>query len=130
MSSLEDVIKEIWNKYASSIVARDINSWISLWIDEGIQMPPNAPPNSGKETIQTFTKELMNNNPISKMVINSEEVREAGDWGFSRGNYWFEITPKEEEKVKVNGKFLTILEKQDDGSWKIARDIFNYNAPL
>jgi len=35
----------------------------------------------------------------------------------------------EGEKVKISGKFLTVFEKQIDGSWKIARDIFNYNAP-
>ncbi len=65
-----------------------------------------------------------------KVAIDTEEVRETSDWGFARGTYSFEITPKEEgEKIRSSGKFLTILEKQDDGSWKITRDIFNYNAP-
>jgi ketosteroid isomerase-like protein len=65
------------------------------------------------------------------MTINCEEVREVSDWGFSHGTYTFELTPKEEgEIIRGSGTFLTVLEKQDDGSWKIARDIFNYNAPF
>ncbi|UCE14590.1 MAG: nuclear transport factor 2 family protein [Candidatus Heimdallarchaeota archaeon] len=129
MTSLKDEIENLWKEYASSVVAGDIDRWISLWVDDGIQMPPDAPPNIGIEMIRTSAKNMMENMPASKMVINSEEVREVGDWGFSRGNYWFETGP-EGETVRVNGKFLTIWEKQDDGSWKIARDIFNFNAPL
>ncbi len=129
MTSLKDAIDDIWKQYASSVATGDIDSWISLWIDDGIQKPPDAPPNIGKEKIRVFIKNFMDSVPVTKMVINSEEVREADDWGFSRGNYWFEMTSEEGETVKIEGKFLTILEKQEDGSWKIARDIFNFNAP-
>ncbi len=127
---MKDSIDSLWKEYAAAVVASDIERWISLWIDKGIQMPPNAPVNIGKEKIKAFTQTLMNGPPVSKMVVNSEEVRETSDWGFSRGNYWFEMTPKEGETVKVIGKFTTIFEKQEDGSWKIARDCFNYDTPL
>ena len=126
MTSLKDAIKEIWNQYTSTLIAGDLDRWITLWIDDGIQMPPGAPPNIGKETIYAFVGGYP---PVTEMVVNSEEVREAGDWGFSRGNYWLVMAPKEGETVKAEGKFLTVFEKQADGSWKIARDIFNYNAP-
>jgi len=130
MTSLKDAINEVWNTYASAITDGDMDRWITLWIDDGIQMPPDAPANVGKEKIQTFLQELMNLFQW-KMTINNEEIREAGDWGFARGTYTVELTPKEEGKtLKGSGKFLTILERQDDGSWKIARDCFNYNAPL
>jgi uncharacterized protein (TIGR02246 family) len=40
------------------------------------------------------------------------------------------ITPKDgSEPIPVDGKYLTIFEKQSDGSWKIYRDIFNSNVP-
>jgi len=129
MVSLKDEVQKIWKKYASAVVDGDSDRWITLWIDDGIQMPPGAPPNVGKEKIRIYIKNMMTSTPISEMVINSEEVRESGEWGFSRGNYWIIITPEEGEKVKISGKFLTVFEKQIDGSWKIARDIFNYNAP-
>jgi ketosteroid isomerase-like protein len=65
------------------------------------------------------------------MAINCEEIKETTDWGYATGTYTFEMTPKKGgAPIKGFGKFLTILEKQKDGSWKISRDIFNYNAPL
>jgi ketosteroid isomerase-like protein len=64
------------------------------------------------------------------MTIKIEEVRVAGDWAFSRGTYAFTVIPKAEGEIeKGDGKYLSILEKQDDGSWKLARDCFNLNEP-
>jgi len=40
------------------------------------------------------------------------------------------MTPKAGGKtIKLDGKYLTILERQADGSWKIAIDCFNSNVP-
>jgi ketosteroid isomerase-like protein len=40
------------------------------------------------------------------------------------------MTPKEGgETTSYSGKFLDILVKQADGSWKIAIDCHNYNEP-
>jgi uncharacterized protein (TIGR02246 family) len=130
MTSLKDAINEIFDQYASTLGAGDIDSWISLWIDDGIQMPPDVPSNIGKEKIREYNRKTLDLFQF-KMTVNTEEVRETSDWGFARGTYTFELTPKGEgEIIKGSGKFLTVLEKQDDGSWKIARDIFNFNAPL
>ena len=62
-------------------------------------------------------------------VINNEEVQVAGDWAFSRGTYTLSITPKAGgEEIFIDGKYMTILKRQTDGSWKIHRDIFNSNV--
>lgn len=130
MGNLKDAINEVFNTYASALTAGDMDRWITLWVDDGIQLPPDAPPNIGKEKIYSFVKSLVDIFEW-KMTINNEEVRETSDWGFARGNYTVELTPKGEgKKLKGTGKYLTVLEKQDDGSWKIARDSFSYNAPL
>ncbi len=53
-----------------------------------------------------------------------------GDRAYSHGSYEFEMSPKEGGKTKsCFGKFLDILEKQVDGSWKIAIDCHNYDTP-
>jgi ketosteroid isomerase-like protein len=64
------------------------------------------------------------------MVIQTEEVRILGDRAYSHGTYTFDMTPKEGGATSsVSGKFLDILEKQADGSWKIAIDCHNTNEP-
>ena len=92
-------------------------------------MPPDNPVVIGKENIKAGLQssfDVFN----WKMTIDGEEVQAAGDWAFARGNYTYTLTPKEEGKtIKGNGKYLSILAKQADGSWKFARDCFNNNAP-
>jgi ketosteroid isomerase-like protein len=40
------------------------------------------------------------------------------------------MTPKEGgQTIRGRGKFLSILKKQADGSWKFAIDCFNDNTP-
>jgi uncharacterized protein (TIGR02246 family) len=134
-SEVEDVeadisaINNILDQYASSINAGDLDLWISLWADNGIQMPPNAPAVIGKGQLRA-ENESMFGEFILKMVITNKEVRVAGDLAFVRGTYTFSLTPKAGgETVMTDGKYLSIVERQADGSWKFARDCFNDNAP-
>jgi ketosteroid isomerase-like protein len=53
-----------------------------------------------------------------------------GDQAYSHGTYEFDMASKEGGETRsYSGKFLDILEKQVDGSWKIAIDCQNYNMP-
>jgi uncharacterized protein (TIGR02246 family) len=123
-------VYELWNEYAAAVNAGDFERWISLWSDEGIRMPPGAPRLVGKEQIRREMRPLFDLFDTSRMIINTEEVRILGDRAYSHGAYEFEITPKAGGETKsYSGKFLDILEKQVDGSWKIAIDCHNYNMP-
>ena len=57
-----------------------------------------------------------------------EEIVLAGEWAYVRGSYAFQVTPKVGgETAEEKGKFLYILTKSRDDSWKIARGIWNGN---
>ena len=122
-------IKDLMNQYGAAINAGDLDLWISLWADNGIQMPPNAPTVIGKEQIRAKYESIF---PvfIFNMVVITKEVRTAGDLAFARGTYTLSLTPREEgEIINIDGKYLSILERQADGSWKFSRDCFNNNSP-
>lgn len=122
-------VNEIWSQYSSSLNSGDIDAWLSLWTDDGIQMPPNSPPVVGKEKIRARNKAVLDQFTFD-MGITNEEVRLAGDWAYARGTYAATLTPKQAgEVIFIDGKYMTILERQPDGSWKIHRDIFNSNVP-
>ena len=122
-------VYELWNEFAAAATAGDMERWLALWSDDGIQMPPGAERQVGKEQIRREVQPRFDLYD-QKMTIDLEEVRILGDWAFSHGTYKFALTPKEGgETSNGSAKFLTILAKQDDGSWKIVIDCFNYNAP-
>jgi len=122
-------INELWNQYASAVTAGDLDLWISLWTDNGIQMAPDAAAVIGKEQIRAKYESIFPQF-IFKMAITNKETRVAGDWAYARGTYTLSMTPKAGgETINIDGKFLTILKRQVDGSWKIFRDCFNSNVP-
>jgi uncharacterized protein (TIGR02246 family) len=124
-----EAINEIWNQYILGANTSDLELWLSLWDENGIRMAPDDPAAFGKEQIRAQMEPLFGQFN-TEIAINNEEVQIAGDWAFSRGAFILSLTPKVGgETTKFEGKYLSILERQADGSWKIARDCFNYNAP-
>jgi uncharacterized protein (TIGR02246 family) len=123
-------VYELWNEWAAAAHAGDLERWMSLWIDDAMQMAPDAPPRVGKEQIRAANQPSFDLFIMSNMVVDTGEVRILGDQAYSHGTYTFDMAPKEGGKTtSYSGKFLDILVKQTDGSWKIAIDCHNYNEP-
>ncbi|MBF9058444.1 DUF4440 domain-containing protein [Rhodobacterales bacterium HKCCSP123] len=114
----EAAIREIWSAYSAARVAGDAEAWLGLWDTDGIRMPPGVPA-VDYATFAPGTPERFADAPDS-MNIMAEEVVVAGDWAYSRGTFTVNDA--------VEGKFLTIFRRQDDGSWRIFRDAFNFNS--
>jgi len=129
---VSDVAKvhKLWDEYIDCMHTGDFERWMSLWIEDGIQMAPDAPRRVGAEQIREAMQPGFDLFIMSNTIINTEEVRILGDQAYSHGTYTYDMAPKEGgETMFISGKFLDILEKQVDGSWKIAIDCHNYNQP-
>ena len=121
-------IKEMLNRYALITNAGDWDRWISLWADDGVQMPPDDPARIGKEQIRAGMKPLFDQLNLDIVIQSIEDARIYGDLGFTRCIYTLKATPKaggETIDVMPEGKALTLYERQPDGSWKIVCDCFN-----
>ena len=101
-----------------------------LFGEDAVQMPPNAPTNRGRATIHAWFKAFMD--PFrAEFALEVEEVRAAGDWAFERGAYQLRLSLKAGgSAIQDTGKYITIYQKQPDGAWFIARDIWNSSIPL
>jgi len=69
-------VYELWNEYAAAANDGDMERWIALWIDDGIQMPPGAPRRVGREQIRREMQLLFDHFDTRKMIIQPEEVRD------------------------------------------------------
>ncbi|WP_163886988.1 YybH family protein [Aliiruegeria sabulilitoris] len=118
MAADEAAILDIWSSYSAARVAGDAESWLNLWDKEGIRMPPGVPA-VDFATFAPGTPERFANAPAS-MEIKAEEVMILGDYAYSRGTFTVNNA--------VEGKFLTIFRRQEDGTWRIYRDAFSMNA--
>jgi uncharacterized protein (TIGR02246 family) len=122
-------VNAIWDQYASSLNAGDVDRYMALWADDAMQLPPGSPPIVGKETLRAGLESEVDLFTFD-MAITNEEVQVSGDLAVARGTYTATVTPKDGgEAIPIDGKYMTLLKRQPDGSWKIYRDIYNSNVP-
>ena len=65
-------------------------------------------------------------NMVTSFVIELDEINVLGDFAFARGRYTCDYTV-EYAQPRTDGKFLSILKRQKDDSWKFYIDCFNSN---
>jgi len=127
-------IQRVMDAYTATIDAGDLDAWLALWEPGGVQMPPGAPMRTGITAIRVGMEPALTQFD-DEIYINMLEATVAGEYAFARGTYTLVMTPKLDRRGEfgdlsvVDGKFLTVLHHEPDGSWKIYRDIFNANNP-
>ncbi len=133
MSSYESdvaAINELYDQYCLASNEDDIDHFMSLWDDDAIRMSPDLPAFVGKEMVRSYFETLFEKSTGIIAIYGETEVQVAGDMAFSRGTYTVSLSPKAGgPATHIDGKWLDILKRQTDGSWKIYRDCVNFNAP-
>ena len=126
----EDVaaIKARFDEYAQFLLSGDWDAFVSLFIENAVVMPPNEPILQGREAIKTSEEASP---PIQEFMIPVVEVDGRGDIAYVRGSYSLKIEMEGvPEPIQDSGKYISILRKQEDGSWLFAVDIWNSDMPL
>ncbi len=124
-----EAINQLPATFAAALNAGDLDGIMAGFTDDAVRMPPNAPAIIGKESIRSLMQTNLEQNTY-QLDNPPEEVQVSGDLAFARGTYTVTVTPKAGgESIQREGKYLVIFQKQADGSWKIARDIWNSDNP-
>ena len=122
-------IRQVWVDYAHYGETGNLEGWMALWMPGGIKMSPGKPPIVGLDAIRAATG-VGKSSATVVLSIDPQEITVLGDWAYTWGLYTKDVTPAGGGATShVDGKFMTILRRQDDGSWKIYRDIDNSNVP-
>jgi uncharacterized protein (TIGR02246 family) len=129
-AEVEAAIGVVRDLYVAATNAGDAPSIAKLYTDDGVRMPPNMLAEVGKEAIQAGLQaefDKFNTN----LTVTTQEIEVGGDLAFGRGSYAITLTAKAGgQTVEDAGKWMNVLRRQADGSWKIARHTWNSNTPL
>jgi uncharacterized protein (TIGR02246 family) len=124
-----EAVREIFDEYEASVLNGDADRWIALWTDNPIALWPGVPAVSGTATMADAIRADFDAFLYNDFTILVDEVETSGDWAYAVGTFSAAYEFKEGgEQGALDGKYLTVFNKSD-GTWKIHRDISNYNAP-
>lgn len=123
-------IDKVRDDHVDALNAGDADGWVEQFAEDGVQMPPNAPANVGKENIARWSGGLLGNFRV-RFGLTVDEVRVLGDWAFERGDYAITLDPAAGgPAMQDRGKYVTLYQKGTGQRWRMARDIWNSDNPL
>ncbi len=111
--------------------AKDVDSVLSVFADDASSFPPNASIVTGKEAIRArVSQEYSRRDFAVTWQTTKVEVSRSGDLAYSHGTYEETVNDPEGNPVTDKGKWVTVYEKQPDGTWKVVIDIWNFDGPV
>jgi len=121
----KEAIKKITDDFNAAINAGNIDKLVSLYTDDAVRIPPNKPALVGKEAIRSLFQEQ-----LDQFTVQNEgvivDLKVSGDLAFVRGSWTSINTPKTGgEPLKYNGSFVSVIQKQPEGSWKVICNIWS-----
>lgn len=122
MTDDERAIRELIQTWMTAIQAGDIQIVLSLMTDDVVFMTPGNEP-FGKEAFATTAEKMKDALQVLEGTSEVREIQVLGDWAYLRT--YIEITmttPDSTTPMHRSGYTLTILRKEADGRWRIARD--------
>ena len=120
MTDDERAIRELVDTWFSASKAGDLSTVLGLMTDDVIFMVPGEKP-FGKEAFAAASQGMKN--VRLEGTSNIQEIQVLGDWAYLRNYFEMTMTPADGgTPVRRAGNTLTILRKESDGRWRLARD--------
>lgn len=95
--------------------------------DSGLLMAPEKPAMRGKQAVQSYYQSIFDEyRPL--LESHYEEVSVSGNLAYGRGFARVVLYPKSGgDSLVSTSKYINIMQKQKDGTWKTTHDIWNGN---
>jgi uncharacterized protein (TIGR02246 family) len=129
-SADQDGIRAADLAFAAAANAGNVDAVAAVYTDEATLLPPNQPPRKGREAIREFWGGMLGAYSV-RFEVETVAIEGLGDLAYALGRYNLTATPKAKGQpaIEEEGKFVEILRRQPDGSWKYVVDMYSPNSP-
>jgi ketosteroid isomerase-like protein len=103
--------------------AEDIDALVNLYTSDTRLMPPNMAMSSGRDAVRAMFGGMIEAGVDLELTSVTASV--SGDIAFHVGTYALQAGGE----VVDTGKFMETWQRDDDGQWRIANDIWNSDMP-
>jgi uncharacterized protein (TIGR02246 family) len=112
--------------FVAAVNAGDAKGIAALYASDAMLLAPNLPLQRGRTAIQSFWSGLLDAYTVN-FEVASDMLEGRGDLAYNLGHYRFTAVPKTKNAPGTadEGKYVEILKKQPDGSWKYTIDTYN-----
>jgi uncharacterized protein (TIGR02246 family) len=109
--------------------AGSVDQFRGFFADDLVMMGPSGPPVTDADSVVALMR-VFHDAFAVQVEYNSQEIVVFGDWAFDRGTERYTLTPKAGgAPIRKSGNYLYVYQRQEDGSWKQSRVIWNSRDP-
>jgi len=126
----EAAVRSADSAFARAATAGDGAAVGAMYAPDATIMPPADSSRHGP-AVAEYWNGFLSAFTVS-LTLNTTAVDGRGDLAFATGTYTLAATPKQAGAKPLptdNGKYLEVMKKQPDGSWKIIYDMWNASTP-
>jgi ketosteroid isomerase-like protein len=114
-------IEQVHELYIEAVLAEDVEAFLDTVTDDF----------GGKDAVRVWFNATFGAYSTVKLVFPTADVTIDRDWAFKQYTFDWTLDPKAGgDQVRDLGSGLYIYHLGDDGSWKVAYDIWNSSEPL
>jgi uncharacterized protein (TIGR02246 family) len=121
-------IEKLHQDDVAATLARDVEALTALWDADGVLLQPGQPAVVGKSAFREFAKQSFAKSPSGKLLKYVPDIRDvqvAGDVAYEWGYFDSTFRPSDQEQpVSFRAKFVRVLKRQPDGTWRFTRIIW------
>lgn len=121
----EKAIRDLVHTWMRATETGDVQAVLDLMTDDVIFMVPGREP-FGKEAFRNAAEDMKSGKTGGVRYegeSNIEEIKVLGDWAYIRNRLKVTTIPRDgTDPITRSGFTLTLLRKESDGKWRLARD--------
>ncbi len=121
--SIEATIKTL----LESLSGGDAAGVAAHYTDDAALLPPEAARIDGREGIQGFWQALIDAG-VRDVALTTQEVDDFGDVANEVGTISATAPSEDGGRVQLAGKYVVVWKRGGDGTWRLHRDIWNFDA--
>ena len=121
-------IGDVTKRFAEAYNRGDIAAAVEFYTKDAKFLHPNTEIISGKQAIREFF-ETGRAFGLRRISFKGVETGCDGNLAYERGIINMDIAPEGGQAMTDKGKYLVVMKRQADGSWKVAVDIWNSDLP-
>ena len=125
-----EAVREQEAAFSAAVAAEDLDTAAAFYAPDAQLLNPGAAPSTTPDAIRDAYAEIFNDpNGALTFAADNLIVPSSGDYVVSEGNFTITYSNAQAQPESASGRYITVWQLQDDGSWKIIRDIATPGAP-
>ena len=122
-------LRDVTQRYVEAFNRGDLDAAVEFYTDDATFLHPHAEIVSGKQAIKEFFEAGRVFLGLKRLNFEILESGCDGNLAYERGIMQIDIEPEGGQALVDKGKYLVVMKRQSDGSWKVAVDIWNSDLP-